>query len=88
MVLRSMYLAPDLDTALGNRAQEETITKAELMRRFLQEGLDRPATRYAAYAAAARVPAKKVVDTKPAKGRDAKVVEMPIPRRRVASNRR
>lgn len=50
MVLRSIYLDPALDDALAGRAETEGTTKAELMRRFLVEGLARPATKYAAYA--------------------------------------
>lgn len=51
MVLRSMYLDPKIDAELGARAEVEGTTKAELMRRFLVEGLARPATMFAGYAA-------------------------------------
>lgn len=52
MVLRSIYLDPTLDAELAGRAEVEGVTKAELMRRFLVEGLERPAGRFAGYAAA------------------------------------
>src|SRR5207344_780742 len=50
MVLRSIYLDPKLDAELAARAGDEGTTKAELMRRFLVEGLSRPATMFAGYA--------------------------------------
>ena len=50
MVLRSLYLDPELDAELAARAEDEGTTKAELMRRFLVEGLGRPATMFAGYA--------------------------------------
>jgi hypothetical protein len=51
MVLRSMYLDSRIDAELAARAEEEGTTKAELMRRFIDEGLSRPATTFAGYAA-------------------------------------
>lgn len=44
MVLRSIYLDPKLDAALGKRAETEETTKADLMRRYIAEGLRQPAS--------------------------------------------
>jgi hypothetical protein len=52
MVLRSMYLDPKIDAELAARAEDEGTTKADLMRRFLVEGLSRPATMFSGYATA------------------------------------
>ena len=45
-----MYLDPKVDEELAARAEVEGVTKADLMRRFLVEGLGRPASLFAAYA--------------------------------------
>lgn len=50
MSLRSVYLDPKVDEALAARAEVEGITKAELVRRFIDEGLTRPASAFKAYA--------------------------------------
>jgi len=78
MVLRSLYLDPKLDTALGSRAEAEGITKAELMRRFLTDGLARPATKLAGYAEGPRR----------AKAEPAKTESKPGRKAAVGSNRR
>lgn len=44
-VLRSIYLPLEIDAQLAARAEDEGVTKAELMRRLLVEGLRRPASR-------------------------------------------
>jgi hypothetical protein len=90
MVLRSLYLDPQVDIDLGNRADDEGVTKAELMRRFLDEGLSRPATKFAAYAKrdAEPAPVATVAAPKPAPKRDKKPAIKPQPARRVASSRR
>lgn len=49
-VLRSFYIEPDLDNQLAARASGEGITKGELVRRFIAEGLARPASGFAGYA--------------------------------------
>ena len=95
MVLRSLYLDPEIDGLLDARAEDEGITKAELMRRFLADGLARPSTTAAALIAkveavgrAAKAEATRARDAKPAKpaAKD-KIIEIPK-RRAVASNRR
>lgn len=50
MVLRSMYLDPKMDAELAARAELEGVTKAELMRRYIEDGLARPAAAFAKYA--------------------------------------
>ena len=47
-----MYLDPKIDAELAARAEDEGTTKADLMRRFLVEGLSRPATMFSGYATA------------------------------------
>ena len=42
-VLRSIYLDPEMDEALGARADAERTTKAELVRKYIATGLERPA---------------------------------------------
>ena len=88
MVLRSLYLDPQVDIDLGNRADFEGVTKAELMRRYLNEGLRRPATEYAAYAKRETEPAPVAAASKPAPKRaDKKPAAKPQAARRVASSR-
>jgi hypothetical protein len=82
MVLRSLYLDPKLDAALAARAEHEGITKAELMRRFFTEGLERPAGAFAKYVNASPAPAPAAkTPARPAQ-------KKPAPARRVASARR
>ncbi len=45
-VFRSLYLSADLDQALARRADLEGVSKAELMRRLIADGVDRPTTRF------------------------------------------
>ncbi len=82
MVLRSLYLDPALDSALGTRAEAEGITKAELMRRFLVEGLARPAGRLVGYQSTGKKPARS------SSSRKSESAEPTKGRRAVASNRR
>ena len=41
----SIYLDPDLDAALARRADEEGLTKAELIRRTLKASIEKPRRR-------------------------------------------
>lgn len=38
----SLYLSPELDEALARRADDEGLTKAELIRRTLEAAVQRP----------------------------------------------
>lgn len=90
MVLRSLYLDPLMDGALDSRAEEEGITKAELMRRFLADGLRRPATAFAGYDTSATRDASKPKSSSEAapKRADKKPAAKPARRAAVGSSRR
>jgi hypothetical protein len=94
MRLRSLYIDDETDDLLGFRAVDEGITKSELMRRFLKDGLARPSTSAATLiakteAAGRAAKADAARTAKPAKpAPKEKPVEVPRQRRAVASNRR
>ena len=42
-VLRSIFVEPELDARLASQAEQEALTKSELIRRYCLEGLERAA---------------------------------------------
>lgn len=46
-LLRTVYLDQDIDEALGRRAADEGTTKADLMRSYIAQGLERGSTAFA-----------------------------------------